>query len=255
MSAKAPIGVFDSGVGGLSVLRALRTQLPGESFIYYADTAYCPYGGRPAEQIRARAEVVSAALIEAGVKLVVVACNTATLTAVASLRARFNVPFVAMEPGVKPAAQSTRSGHIGVLATAGSLSGAGYQELVRTHARDVSVHAVACHGWVEWVESGDFDSPECEQALRRDLAPLQAAACDVLVLGCTHFPFLAPVIAKIVGPDVALIDTGPAVARQVERVLDQHQRRHPGAGPSRVDWVTSGDTDRFAAQRRRLGFV
>jgi glutamate racemase len=255
MNAAAPIGVFDSGVGGLSVLRALRAQLPGESFIYCADTAYCPYGGRPAEQIRARAEAISQALIESGVKLIVVACNTATLTAVAGLRARFSVPFVAMEPGVKPAAQSTRSGHIGVLATAGSLSGAGYQQLVRTHARDVAVHAVACHDWVEWVESGQFDTLECEQGIRRDLAPLQAADCDVLVLGCTHFPFLAPVIARIVGPDVALIDTGPAVARQVERVLDQHQCRHPGGGPARVEWVTSGDAELFAAQRRRLGFA
>lgn len=254
MTPDAPIGVFDSGVGGLSVLRSLRAQLPHESFIYYADTAYCPYGGRSVEVIRQRAVVVSQALIDEGVKLIVVACNTATLSAVAALRDRFSVPFVAMEPGVKPAAQSTRSGHIGVLATASSLAGAGYQRLVHTHARDVTVHAVACHGWVEWVETGRWDTPECEAALRRDLMPLQAAGCDVLVLGCTHFPFLAPVIAHIVGPDVALIDTGPAVARQTERVLIQHRLKNVSGESTAVEWRCSGNAAIFAHLRGRLGF-
>lgn len=168
----APIGVFDSGVGGLSVLRALQAQLPNEQFVYYADTAFCPYGGRDIAAIRARAEAVSAELIAAGVKLIVVACNTATIAAIAHLRARFDLPFVGMEPGVKPAAETSRSRHIGVLATVSSLAGERFQTLVDAHARGVTVHTRACSGWVERVEAGDLASVACDTMLRGDVQPL-----------------------------------------------------------------------------------
>ena len=164
LHAAAPIGIFDSGVGGLSVLRALQAQLPHERFLYYADTAHCPYGERDVATIRARAEAISAELIAAGAKLIVVACNTATIAAIAHLRARFELPFVGMEPGVKPAVMASRSGHVGVLATTRSLAGERFQALVDAHARGVTVHTRACSGWVERVEAGD---PQGQSVARR----------------------------------------------------------------------------------------
>lgn len=253
MNAAAPIGIFDSGVGGLSVLRALREQLPHESFIYYADTAHCPYGGRSRVAIQARAEAVSQELIDAGVKLIVVACNTATIAAIAALRARFDLPFVGMEPGVKPAAMASRSGHVGVLATASSLAGERFQALVDAYAKNTTVHTRACTGWVEWVESGRYTEPACEAALRADVQPLLDAQCDVLVLGCTHFPFLTPVLGRIVGPSIQLLDTGPAVARQVGRVLREADGMNPSTAPGQVQWRCSGDAEGFALQRQMLG--
>ncbi len=252
MNAAAPIGIFDSGVGGLSVLRALRERLPQESFIYYADTAHCPYGGQSRAAIQARAIAVSEALIDAGVKLIVVACNTATIAAIAALRSRFDLPFVAMEPGVKPAAMASRSGHVGVLATASSLAGERFQALVDAHAKNITVHTRACTGWVEWVESGRHAEPDCEVALRADVQPLLDAQCDVLVLGCTHFPFLTPALSRIVGPSVQLLDTGPAVARQVERVLTEAGGLNTSAAPGVVSWQSSGSGEAFRAQRQRL---
>lgn len=250
----APIGVFDSGVGGLSVLRALQAQLPHEQFVYYADTAFCPYGGRDIAAIRARAETVSAELIAAGVKLIVVACNTATIAAIAHLRARFDLTFVGMEPGVKPAAVASRSRHIGVLATVSSLAGERFQTLVDAHARGVTVHTRACSGWVERVEAGDLASVACDTMLRGDVQPLMDAHCDVLVLGCTHFPFLVPALREVVGPDVELLDTGPAVARQVERVLAAADARNDSTVRGGVTWRCSGSAETFRQQRWMLGF-
>lgn len=255
LHAAAPIGIFDSGVGGLSVLRALQAQLPHERFLYYADTAHCPYGERDVATIRARAEAISAELISAGAKLIVVACNTATIAAIAHLRARFELPFVGMEPGVKPAVMASRSGHVGVLATTRSLAGERFQALVDAHARGVTVHTRACSGWVERVEAGDLHSPACMAMLRGDVQPLIEARCDVLVLGCTHFPFLAPALRDLVGPDIHLLDTGPAVARQAARVLGDAAALNPASGPGPTLWRCSGSDHDFQQQRRLLGFA
>lgn len=250
--AQAPIGVFDSGVGGLSVLRALQAELPAERWLYYADSRHCPYGGQSAEALQARAAAITEHFLAQGAKLVVVACNTATIAAIAHLRQRYALPFVGMEPGVKPACEQTRSGVVGVLATGRSLAGEKFHQLLAAHARDVRVLTQPCTGWVETVEAGVLDGPAVSALLRRDVEPLLAAGCDVLVLGCTHFPFLVPALQTLLGPTVSLIDTGPAVARQTRRVLaEQGLLREAGAGD--VAWETSGDAAHFAAQRSALG--
>jgi glutamate racemase len=252
-AADAPIGVFDSGVGGLSVLRSLRAELPAEDWLYFADSRHCPYGGQTAEALQARATEITERFLAHGAKLVVVACNTATIAAIAKLRARYALPFVGMEPGVKPACEQTRSGVVGVLATGRSLAGEKFHQLLATHARDVRVLTRPCAGWVETVEAGVLEGPPVVQLLRREVDPLLDAGCDVLVLGCTHYPFLAPALRAEVGPDVTLIDTGPAVARQVRRVLQARSLlRQNGEGA--VEWATSGDPARFAEQRAALGF-
>lgn len=251
--ADAPIGVFDSGVGGLSVLRSLRAELPAEDWLYFADSRHCPYGGQSAEALQARAAEITERFLARGAKLVVVACNTATIAAIAALRARYALPFVGMEPGVKPACEQTRSGVVGVLATGRSLAGDKFHQLLATHARDVRVLTRPCAGWVETVEAGILEGTPVVRLLRQEVDPLLAAGCDVLVLGCTHYPFLAPALSAEVGPDVTLIDTGPAVARQVRRVLQARGLlRQNGEGA--VEWATSGDPARFAEQRAVLGF-
>ncbi len=237
----APIGIFDSGVGGLSVLRELRSLLPAEAFIYYADSAHCPYGGKPSSAILARSVAITEELLAAGCKLIVVACNTATIAAVEHLRANYPVPFVGMEPAVKPACALTRSGVVGVLATGAALAGEKFHRLVAEHAGGVRVITQPCPGLVECVEAGDLDGPRVEALLQRYLEPLRAAGADVLVLGCTHYPFLRPLIQRLAGPSVQLLDTGAAVARQTRRLLEREQllRESPVAG--RFEWRSSGD--------------
>lgn len=217
--ALAPIGVFDSGVGGLSVLRHLRDALPHEDFLYVADSAHAPYGALSSDAIRTRTFRIADFLAEQGAKLLVVACNTATAAAVAELRERCVVPVVAMEPGVKPAAERTRSGVVGVLATAGTLESARFFSLVSRHAGAADVITQPCPGLVERIEAGDLRSADTERLLRSYLEPLLARGADVIVLGCTHYPFLRPLVEAIVGADIAVLDTGAAVAREVTRRL------------------------------------
>ncbi|HUP92182.1 MAG TPA: glutamate racemase [Solimonas sp.] len=245
-----PVGMFDSGVGGISVLRELHKALPGEDLVYFADSAHCPYGARPPEEIVARATAITDFLLERGCKLVVVACNTATIAAVEHLRASYPVPFVGMEPAVKPACALTKSGVVGVLATGSALAGEKFHKLVAAHAQDVRVITQPCPGLVERVEEGDLGSARTRQLVERYTRPLLAQNADVLVLGCTHYPFLRALIAEVVGPQVRLLDTGEAVARQARRVLERENLLNDAAGerPGTVDWHTSGD----AAQFRRL---
>lgn len=245
MSGVGAIGVFDSGVGGLSVVQALRRQLPAESLLYFADSGHCPYGGQSASAIRERAVVITDALLASACKLVVVACNTATIAAVEHLRATYPVPFVGMEPAVKPAAAVTRSGVIGVLATGAALAGDKFHRLLATHARDLRVITQPCPGLVECVEAGDLDGPEPERLLRRYLEPLLEQGVDTVVLGCTHYPFLRPLIRHIVGREVHLLDTGPAVARQVGRLLQREGLSESGSSGSfgSFGWLTSGDPE------------
>jgi glutamate racemase len=219
VNSAAPIGVFDSGLGGLSVAREIRAHLPAEDILYLADTAYCPYGGRPLEEIRARSLAVAGYLVDAGAKAVVVACNSATGAGVEALREAFDVPIVGMEPAVKPAAAATRNLRVGVMATEATIGADRFARLMREHAHGVVLFPQECPGLVELVEAGEFEGARVEETLRTLLEPMIEAEVDTVVLGCTHYPFLRGAISRVMGNGVALIDTGAAVARQTGRLL------------------------------------
>jgi glutamate racemase len=246
-----PVGILDSGVGGLSILREMRAQHPAEHLLFVADQAHVPYGPRTIDEVRAFTFEIARFLIAQGVKLIVVACNTASAAALYPLRERFPaMPFVGMEPAVKPAARDTQNGVIGVIATQATFQGELYASVVGRFAQDVRVETQACPEFVQLAEAGDTDSPTARAAIRRDLAPLLAAGIDQLVLGCTHFPFLKDAIQDEIGPDVTLVDPSPAVARQAGRVLDAHHLRNTSADSGHVTYLTSGDPVAF---RRVLG--
>jgi glutamate racemase len=218
-----PIGIFDSGVGGLSVVREIMALLPAQPIIYLADQAHAPYGQRPLTEIRALSEGVARFLLAEGAGVIVIACNTASAAALHGLRAQFpTVPFVGMEPAVKPAVERTRTGQVGVIATAATFQGELFASLLDRYAGRVVIHTQICPELVPLVEAGELDSPRTRGAVTQYLAPLLAAEIDQLVLGCTHYPFLRPLIEEIAGAGVAVIDPAPAVARQAGRVLAQH---------------------------------
>ncbi|MDX2283724.1 MAG: glutamate racemase [Bacteroidia bacterium] len=242
-----PVGIFDSGLGGLSVWREVRKLLPHEPLIYYADSARCPYGPRPAAEIRQFSGEITRWLLDRGCKLIVVACNTATAAAISWLREQFEVEFVGMEPAVKPAAAHTRTGHIGILATRGTFGGAHFQRAVERFAAGVEVHVQPGDGLVELVEQGRLDGPETEALLRRYLEPMLGAGCDQIVLGCTHYPFLLPAIRRIAGPEVQLIDPAPAVARRVRELLHARGLEAPADAGPLLEAFTSGDPASFAS--------
>lgn len=215
-----PIGVFDSGMGGLTVAHAIVDRLPQASLLYFGDTAHIPYGTKSADLVLQYSENISQFLIESGCKVIVVACNTASAAALPQLRARWpEIPFIGMEPAVKPGAKATRSGLVGVLATAGTFKSQRYASLMARYAKGVAMVENPCLGLVEQIEAGQLDTPATEALLRSILEPMMEAGADTFVLGCTHYPFVAPLIRSIIGPDRALIDPAPAVARQLERVL------------------------------------
>jgi glutamate racemase len=243
MASDAPIGVFDSGVGGISVLREIQAHLPNESLLYVADSGFVPYGEKSAEFIRARSRAITEFLLARGAKALVVACNTATAAAVAELRETWpTLPIVGMEPAVKPAAAATRSGAVGVLATTGTLKSAKFAALLDRFAHDVRVITQPCPGLVECVESGALDAPQTRALLQGFVAPLLDAGCDTLILGCTHYPFLKPLLRQLVPESVSLIDTGEAVARQLGHLLDLRDLRASGpAGPAH--FFSSGDPE------------
>jgi glutamate racemase len=219
-SRDAPIGVFDSGVGGLSVLREIRTLLPDESLLYIADSGHVPYGEKSPEFIRERCRILAEYLLAQGAKALVLACNTATVAGVAELRELYpSLPVVGMEPAVKPAAAATRSGVVGVLATTGTLKSAKFAALLDRFANDVRVITQPCPGLVERIEAGELESTATRELLQGFVAPLLAEGCDTLILGCTHYPFIKPLLRTLVPDSVSLIDTGAAVARQVQRLL------------------------------------
>lgn len=237
----ACIGIFDSGCGGLSVYRELIKVLPLEQYHYFSDNAHCPYGEKTALYIQRRARFITEFLLDKGADIIVVACNTATAAAIATLRAEYpDVPFVGMEPAVKPAALGTRSGVIGVLATAGTLKGSKYLNTRGIYESDVRIVEHVGQGFVELVERGVLDGPEAEAVVRASLQPLLDQGADTIVLGCTHYPFLQPLIERLCGPSVRVIDPAPAVARQTVHVLEQ--RGVPvGIGPFSVELHASGD--------------
>lgn len=219
MTDSRPIGLFDSGLGGLSIWRAVISRLPEEATRYVADRAYCPYGSRPAEEIISRARTITRFLMRLDCKMIVVACNTASAAALEILRTEFDLPFVGMEPAVKPAILATRTGHIGLLATAGTLQGHLFRNTAHRYANGTQIHIQIGDGLVEQVENGQLDTFETEQLLRQYLVPMLAAGVDQIVLGCTHYPLLIPLIGRIVAGRAQVIDPADAVARQVERLL------------------------------------
>ena len=244
--------MYDSGAGGLAVLAEVQRLLPGEDVVYFADTAYFPYGPRPAAEIRARAEAVTRELLARGAKLIVVACNTATSAAIAHLRRTFDVPFVGMEPALKPAAERTLSGKVALLVTPGTARGQKLAALIDRYGAEVSVQTIEAPGLAERVEAGETDGDATRALLRRYLAPVRASGADVLVLGCTHYAFLLHAIEREIGDVVEVIEPSEAVARQVKRVLSDRRLRNPRTEGGRVLYLCSGDAGAFAALRRRL---
>ena len=218
-SAQHPIGVFDSGVGGLSVLREIRRELPGEDLLYVADSGHAPYGDKSTELIEARSIAIVEFLLSQHAKAIVVACNTATGVAIQTLRARFTVPIVAMEPAVKPAAAHTRSGVIGVLATSRTIASDNFAKLHDRFGAEVKILMQACPGLVEQVESGDLSGDRTQALVKQYILPLLAQGADTLVLGCTHYPFLVSLIQEIAGSSVQIIDPSAAIARELRRRL------------------------------------
>ena len=248
----AVIGIFDSGSGGLSVLREIRKVLPSGRFIYYADNAHCPYGEKSAKYIQDRSRVITRLLLDKGAQAVVVACNTATGAAIATLRSEFDVPFIGMEPAVKPAALGTKSGVIGVLATAGTLKASKYLKTKGLYQNDVRIEEHIGDGFVQLVEGGRLDGPEAERVVRESLQPLLDAGADTIVLGCTHYPFLRPVIERIAGPGVRVIDPAPAVARQLRKVLRERGIAETDPAPG-LELLASGDPATLHALAATLG--
>lgn len=217
---QSPIGVFDSGVGGISVLKHIHALLPKEDLLYVADSQFAPYGNKTPDFIQARAFLIADFLIANGAKSIVVACNTATAAAVDMLRQKYHLPIIGMEPAVKPAAAATKTGVVGVLATSGTLKSAQFSALLEHYGQQVKVETQACHGLVECVERGELNTASTQNLLANYVLPLMTANADTIVLGCTHYPFLRPLIEGLVGKDVVLIDTGAAVAKELKRRLE-----------------------------------
>src|SRR5579863_3337278 len=229
---EAPIGVFDSGAGGLTILADLRRELPNEHYVYFGDTANVPYGIRSDAEITALTLKGCKFLIDAGVKLIVVACNTASQAALNTLRATFSIPFIGVVPAVKPAARATRKGRIGVAATNQAAKASYLKQLIDEFAGGIQVFAVGCPELVTLVEQGNFDAPGAEEIVKVSLEPILKEGVDVIVLGCTHFPALRTIIEQITDHHVQVIDSGAAIARRTHSVLDTEALIRPSSGDS-----------------------
>ena len=238
-----PIGVFDSGVGGISVLKHMHALLPHEDLIYLADSKYAPYGNKTADEIIARCRYLTQLCLQKNVKAIVVACNTATAAAIDTLRAEYKVPFIGMEPAVKPAAAASKNGIIGVLATVGTLKSAQFAGLLEAYGRDVKVVTQAGTGLVESVERGILNGFEMANLLQTHLKPLLDAGADTIVLGCTHYPLLADAIRDIVGEKITLIDTGAAVAKQLQRQLSENNLLNLNDKTGEVKFWTNSEAE------------
>ncbi len=240
----SPIGIFDSGVGGLSVLRAVREQMPNESIIYFGDQGHVPYGSRSMEQIQNFSNGITNFLLEQNAKIMVVACNTASAAALKYLRAKFpDVQFVGMEPAVKPAAEQTQTGKVGVLATPATFQGALYASVVERFANGVELLQSPCHGLVQQIEQGNLEGEETRKILEDALLPMLEKNIDTVVLGCTHYPFVIPLIQRIVGANVRVIDPAPSVARQAGRLLEARGMRKQSQAKGDIKFYTSGDPE------------
>lgn len=242
MVKKKPIGVFDSGVGGISVAREIRRLLPAEDMLYFADSAYCPYGTKTPVQILTRSVSICRFLLQKGAKILVVACNTASIAGLDQLRQYFEVPIVGMEPAVKPATEATKNGIVGVLATGVTLTGDRFSSLLERFGNGAHVITQPCPGLVELVEEGKLEGPELDRLLDKYLTPLLQKGADTVVLGCTHYPFLRKAVQEKAGPGVRIIDTGEAVARQVQRVLSSSGLLNEACHRGEEAFFTSGNT-------------
>ena len=252
MSNSAPIGIFDSGIGGLSVWREIARQLPREDTIYFADQIHIPYGPRSLQEIRSFSEAITRFLLDRKCKMIVVACNAASAAALQHLRAAFpEVPFVGMEPAVKPAAETTRTGVVGVLATPATFQGELFASVVERFANGVQLVKEVCPGLVQQIEAGRLNTPDTREMLDRFLIPIRAANADTIVLGCTHYPFVIEALRQL-APGVNVIDPAPAVARQVDRVLQERGLLCAEDRIGRHRFVTSGDLDQYQQILRLL---
>lgn len=258
--AEAPIGVFDSGAGGLTILSALRQELAYENYVYFGDTAHCPYGMRSKSEIIGLSIRASRFLFEQDVKLIVVACNTASQEALDILRATFPIPFVGVVPAVKPAAQITKKGRIGIAATYQATKSVYLRQLIEKFAAGIQVYTLGCPDLVTLVEQGEVSGITAEEAVRSALKPLLEKDVDVVVLGCTHFPALRPTFEHVLGKDVQVIDSGLAVARRTSSVLEAEGLLHPirskDMPPGKLCVWSSGDATAFSkAASKILGYT
>ena len=242
------IGIFDSGIGGLSVFREIRRVLPEQSYIYYSDNAHCPYGEKSREYITDRARAITEELISKGAEIIVVACNTATAAAISALRKEYPTKFIGMEPAIKPAAALTETGVVGVLATAGTLKADKYLDTREKWAQNIKVSEHIGEGFVELVEKGMTSGTEAEAVVARSLTPLLEAGADTVVLGCTHYPFLADTIKKVAAAHGAdsnsfhLIDPAPAVARHLIEVMESEGIPFSAPQGFSMELISSGDS-------------
>ncbi len=248
-----PVGMFDSGAGGLSVLAAFQRLAPAESVIYFADTAYFPYGPRPSAEVRKRSFAITQRLVASGVKMVIVACNTASAAAIDDLRQAWELPFVGMVPGLKPAASASRSGVVAILATEGTLDGDLYARVRDQFGRETRVLNVPGTGLAEIVERGQARAPVARDAIREALTPAVRAGADTVVLGCTHYNFLRPAI-EAEFPGLALVDTSEPVARRAVQLLAERGLEAPPGEHGALDLIVSGDRASFRAVMEGLGF-
>jgi glutamate racemase len=247
----SPVGVFDSGIGGLSVAREIRRALPAENLLYFADTAYVPYGDRTTEWVRNRSLTVGRYLQARGAKALVVACNTASGAALEELREHLAVPVIGLEPAVKPAVRDSASGRVGVMATVGTLRSDRYARLITAYGSGATVVAQACPGLADTVEEGILTGEELDRRLAPFIAELREAEVDTVVLGCTHYVFIRDAIARALGPGVRLIDSGGAIARQTERILRERAQLTP-AGDGSLHILTTGPAPEVATVAARI---
>ncbi|MGI6487607.1 MAG: glutamate racemase [Syntrophothermaceae bacterium] len=253
MKSSQPIGIFDSGVGGLTVVKRIAEQLPRENIIYVGDTAHVPYGGKTtAELVRLNQNIIDF-FVQQGAKLVVAACNTSSSVSLPILREAYSVPLLdVISPGVREAAAVSRTGRIGVIATRATVGSRAYTRQLRALNANLQVYEVACPRFVPLVESGQLEGPEVEQAVREYLEILLGQGIDTLVLGCTHYPFLAPVIKQVVGDEVVLVDPADQTARELESILNTLGIANQETGPAEHTFYATGPVQSFAAVGRML---
>ena len=236
-----PIGIFDSGLGGLCVLKAVRKHLPLESLIYFADSANCPYGSKTADEVLSLSQKIIEFLFKHDCKLIVIACNTITAVAIDFFRARYPIPFIGMEPAIKPASLQSRNGKIGVLATENTFNGQLFKDTFQQYAKDLDVIVLPGHGLVELVEQGDFNSEKAKVLLKKYLIPMLDKGVDTLVLGCTHYPFLKDTIASITENRMKIMDPSEAVAAQTQRILREFDLNAGQGHKPEFSFFTTGD--------------
>ena len=243
MNKTAPIGIFDSGVGGTSIWKEIHELLPMEHTLYLADSKHAPYGYKTKEEIIALSIKNTEFLLEQGAKIIVVACNTATTNAISALRARYSVPFIGIEPAIKPAALQSHSGHIGILATKGTLSSELFHKTSQELTSDITITEVVGEGLVPLIESGRLDCPEMIQLLKKYAQPLLAANVDYLVLGCSHYPYIIPQLKKVLPAHIKIIDSGEAVALQTKAILENHELLNDEKTPPLIQFYTNGEKE------------